>query len=333
MRTFEFARAGTVDEALVLVERPGTQVVAGGTELVNWLKEGIVTPDLLVDITHVSGLDGIDVGEDGLRIGALTRMSDAAAHNAVAAGYPVVSEALLQSASPQLRNMATMGGNLLQRTRCPYFRAEVELACNKRNPGTGCAARESGEDRGLAIFGGSEHCIATHPSDVAVALTALDGEVETRRARGVGRRVPITDLYRLPTEPDAAANETTLEAGELITAVRVPASRLARRSRYLKVRERTSYEFALVSVAAALVLDGTKIEEVRIALGGVAPKPWRLTTAEATLPGINVADGVAVRGSLRADFEHARPGRRNGFKVELAQRAVVRALQQAGGVA
>src|SRR5262245_23632092 len=322
MRPFAFAQAGTVDEALALVDRPGTKLVAGGTELVNWLKEGIVSPDLLVDITHLSGLDGIEAGEDGLRVGALARMSDVAAHSAVAADYPVVSEALLQSASPQLRNMATMGGNLLQRTRCPYFRAEVELACNKRNPGSGCAARESGEDRGLAIFGGSEHCIATHPSDVAVALVALDGELETRRSGHDERVLPIADLYRLPIDSDAAANETTLETGELISAVRVPALRVARHSHYLKVRERTSYEFALVSVAVAVVMDGTTIEEARLALGGVAPKPWRLTTAEATLPGLDVADGVALRGSLRADFEQARPGRRNGFKVALAQRAV-----------
>jgi xanthine dehydrogenase YagS FAD-binding subunit len=245
----------------------------------------------------------------------------------------VIAEALLQSASPQLRNMATMGGNLLQRTRCPYFRAEVELDCNKRNPGSGCAARESGEDRGLAIFGGSEHCIATHPSDVAVALAALDAEVETRSAENGERTIAITDLYRLPVDPDTAANETTVEAGELISAIRVPASRAARSSHYLKLRERTSYEFALVSVAAALVLDGTTIEEARLALGGVAPKPWRLTTAEATLPGIDVTDAVALRDALQADFEQARPGRRNGFKVELAQRAVVRAFQSVGGVA
>src|SRR5262249_38919171 len=246
MQTFEFAQARTLDEALALVDRPGTQLVAGGTELVNWLKEGIVRPDRLVDITHLPGLDRIDAGADGLRIGALARMSEVAAHRAVAAGYPVIAEALLQSASPQLRNMATMGGNLLQRTRCPYFRAEVELACNKRKPGSGCAARDSGEDRGLAIFGGSEHCIATHPSDVAVALAALEAEVETLSARRGGREIAITDLYRLPVGPDAAAHELTLEAGELICAIRVPASSVARRSHYLKVRERSSYEFALV---------------------------------------------------------------------------------------
>src|SRR5262245_5205042 len=269
MRTFEFARASTLDEALALVERPGTRPVAGGTELVNWLKEGIVSPDLLVDITHLPGLDRIETGADGLRIGALACMSDVAADSAVAADYPVIVEALLQSASPQLRNMATMGGNLLQRTRCPYFRAEVELACNKRKPGLGCAARESGEDRGLAIFGGTEHCIATNPSDLAVALAALDAQVEVRSAGNGGREVAVTDLYRLPVDPDAAAHETTLEAGELISAIRVPASRVARRSHYLKLRERTSYEFALVSVAVALVLDGTTIEEARLALGGV----------------------------------------------------------------
>jgi xanthine dehydrogenase YagS FAD-binding subunit len=326
--TFAFAEASTLDEALALLAEPGTQAVAGGTELVNWLKEGIETPDRLVDLNRVPGLDGVEGGVDELRLGALARMSDVAAHEAVVRDYPAVAEALLASASPQLRNMATIGGNLLQRTRCPYFRAEVDLACNKRRPGTGCSALESGEDRGLAIFGGSDRCIATHPSDLAVALAALDGRVETMAAGG-GRTIAIADFYRLPGE--TPEYDTILEPGELILAVVVPASALARRSHYLKVRERASYEFALVSAAVGVELDGSAIRAATVALGGVAPKPWRL--AGVALQGIDVEDEAGLRAALEADFAAARPGQRNGFKVELARRAVVRALKTAGGVA
>jgi xanthine dehydrogenase YagS FAD-binding subunit len=327
VETFAFAEASTLGEALALLAEPGTQAIAGGTELVNWLKEGIETPDCLVDLNRVPGLDGVEAGADELRLGALARMSDVAAHEAVAHDYPAVAEALLASASPQLRNMATIGGNLLQRTRCPYFRAEVDLACNKRRPGTGCSALESGEDRGLAIFGGNDRCIATHPSDLAVALAALDGRLETMTAGG-GRTVAIADLYRLPGE--TPERDTILEPGELILAVVVPASALARRSHYLKLRERASYEFALVSAAVGVELDGSSIRAATVALGGVAPKPWRL--AGDALSGIDLEDEAALRTSLEPDFAAARPGQRNGFKVELARRAVVRALQTAGGV-
>ena len=328
METFAFAEASTLDEALALLAEPGTQAIAGGTELVNWLKEGIETPDCLVDLNRVPGLDGVGGGAGELRLGALARMSDVAAHEAVGRDYPAVAEALLASASPQLRNMATIGGNLLQRTRCPYFRAEVDLACNKRRPGTGCSALESGEDRGLAIFGGSDRCIATHPSDLAVALAALDGRVETMTAGG-GRTIAIADFHRLPGE--TPERDTILEPGELILAVVVPASALARRSHYLKVRERTSYEFALVSAAVGVELDGSAIRAATVALGGVAPKPWRL--AGVALQGIDVEDEAGLRTALEQNFAAARPGQRNGFKVELARRAVVRALQTAGGVA
>jgi xanthine dehydrogenase YagS FAD-binding subunit len=255
-------------------------------------------------------------------------MSDVADHEVVVRDYPAIAQALLSSASPQLRNMATIGGNLLQRTRCPYFRAEVDLACNKRRPGTGCSALESGEDRGLAILGGSEHCIATHPSDLAVALVALEARVETASAGG-GRTIPLDELYRLPGE--RPERDTTLEPGELIVAVAVPSSKLARRSHYLKVRERASYEFALVSAAVGVVLDGPVIQEATIGLGGVAPKPWRLTTA--ALQGVDLRDAAGLHAALEPSFAAARPGRRNGFKMELANRAVVRALQTAGGVA
>jgi xanthine dehydrogenase YagS FAD-binding subunit len=326
---FAFAEASTLGEALVLLAEPGAQAIAGGTELVNWLKEGIETPDRLVDLNRVPGLDGIDLGADGLRLGALARMSDVAEREEVVRGYPAIVEALLSSASPQLRNMATIGGNLLQRTRCPYFRAEVDLACNKRRPGTGCAALESGEDRGLAIFGGSEHCLATHPSDLAVALAALEARVETTGAGG-SRTIPLDEFYRLPGE--RPERDTTLEPGELIVTVAVPASRLARGSCYLKVRERASYEFALVSAAVGVAIDGSTIREATIALGGVAPKPWRLATAAEALQGVDLSDEAGLRAALEPDFAGARPGRRNGFKVELAKRAVVRALRTAGGV-
>ena len=292
----------------------------------NWLKEGIETPDRLVDLNRVPGLDGIEVGADELRLGGLARMSDVAQHEEVVRGYPAIAQALLSSASPQLRNMATIGGNLLQRTRCPYFRAEVDLACNKRRPGTGCSALDSGEDRGLAIFGGSEHCIATHPSDLAVALVALEARVETTSARG-GRTIPLDEFYRLPG--DLPERDTTLEPGELIVTVAVPSSKLARGSHYLKVRERASYEFALVSAAVGVVIDGSTIREATIGLGGVAPKPWRL--AAAGLHGVDLGDAAGLRAALEPGFALARRGRRNGFKVELAKRAVVRALQTAGG--
>ena len=292
------------------------------------MKEGIVVPRRLIDINRLAGLDAIEVGPDGLRIGALARMSDVARHESVRRDYPVIAEALLRSASQQLRNMASLGGNLLQRTRCPYFRAEVDLACNKRRPGSGCAALE-GEDRSLAIFGGSDACIATHPSDVAVAFAALDAVVEVR-SRSSARTIPLSQFYRLPDS--APERETTLEPGELVVAIVVPASRLAGRSHYLKVRERASYEFALVSAAVAVDLDGDRIGEARLALGGVAPMPWRLPAAEARLRGASL-ERSALRAAIEDGFADARPRKHNGFKVELAKRTIVRALKTAGGVA
>jgi len=329
MLDFAFSRVADLPAAIAAASDPETALIAGGTELVNWLKEGIVAPSRLVDINGLAELAPIRVGETSVRIGALARMSEVAAHDFIRREMPAIAEALLASASPQLRNMASMGGNLSQRTRCPYFRAETDLPCNKRRPGTGCAARE-GEDRGMAIFGWSEHCLATHPSDVAVALAALDAIVHLQSGEGE-RGVPLVDFYRLPG--DNPERDTVLRRGEVITAIEVPVSPLARRSRYLKVRERASYEFALVSVAVALELDANetgRIGEVRIALGGVAPKPWRLARAEATLRGAPL-EASAVRAALEADFAEARPRRHNGFKIELAKRAVIRALQDARG--
>ena len=253
-------------------------------------------------------------------------MSDVAAHPAVRRAYPAIAEALELSASPQLRNMASMGGNLMQRTRCPYFRAETELPCNKRRPGTGCAARE-GENRGHAIFGWSDACVATHPSDVAVALAALEATVHVLGPRGE-RAIPVVDFYRLPD--DGPEQDTVLAHDELITAIDVPASPLTGRSHYLKVRERSSYEFALVSAAVALAMDGKHIQQARIALGGVAPRPWRLTAAEGALIGAPL-ERDALRRAVESAFGAARPLAHNGFKVELARRTVVRALEHAGG--
>jgi xanthine dehydrogenase YagS FAD-binding subunit len=329
MQTFVYERAATLADALQDAARPDSMVIAGGTELLNWMKEGIVAPRRIVDLNGVSGLDGIEVTDRGLEIGALARMSYVSGHEAVRRGYPVVAQALSSSASPQIRNMATMGGNLMQRTRCPYFRAEVELPCHKRRPGSGCSAMD-GPDRFAAIFGWSEHCIATHPSDVAVALAALDAVVHVEGPRG-SHAIPLTEFHRLPG--GAPDRETVLREGELITSITVPASPAAGQSHYLKVRERASYEFALVSAAAAVDLNGHTIREARVALGGVARKPWRLSTAEQALQGVELADRAGLRRAIDVDCAEARPRRDNGFKVALAKRAAIRALQIAGGAA
>jgi xanthine dehydrogenase YagS FAD-binding subunit len=295
------------------------------------MKEGIVNPRLLVDINGLPGLDRIEACDDGLHIGALARMSEVVANRDVQRDYQAIAEALLHSASPQLRNMASMGGNLLQRTRRPCFRAEVDLPCNKRRPGSGCAALE-GEDRTAAIFGWSERCIATHPSDVAVALVALDAIVQIHGPDLSQRAIRVADLLRLPG--DTPSKDNTLDHDQLIVGIEVPASAVARRSRYLKVRERTSYEFALISAAVGLDLDESgRIHEARVALGGVAPKPWRLPLAEQALVGAAVDNAAALRAAVADAFVEARPRRHNRFKVELAKRAVVRGIQMAGGIA
>ena len=327
MQLFAYERAQTLPGALSALRSPDTLAISGGTEILNWMKEGIVAPRRLVDINGLAGLDEIRAGETGLAIGALARMSDVADHEAVKRDYPALSQALLDSASPQLRNMASMGGNLLQRTRCPYFRAEVDLPCNKRRPGSGCAAM-AGEDRGMAVFGWSEQCIATNPSDAAVALAALEAIVRVQGRNGE-RSIPVGDFHRLPG--DTPERETTLAADELIVAIEVPASALARTSHYLKLRERASYEFALISVAVGLDLDGSTIRRARIALGGVAHKPWRLVRAETAFAGKSVGDDAGLRSAVDAAFGEARPRRNNGFKVELAKRAIVRATKTAAG--
>ncbi|MCE7006189.1 FAD binding domain-containing protein [Kibdelosporangium philippinense] len=317
MKTVSYDRAADVSAALDALTTPGTQLIAGGTEMVNWLKEGIESPAHLVDI---SGLPLTEISTSPLRLGALARMSDVAEHPAIA-DYPVLRDSLLRAASAQLRNMATIGGNLQQRTRCPYFRSDTFVPCNKRSLGSGCSAL-AGDTSGHAIFGWSESCVATHPSDLAVALAALDAVVVVQGPGGE-RRIPAADFHRLPGDTPEIHSE--LASDELIIAVEVPGP--APLSHYLKVRERTSYEFAVVSAAAVVELDGDTITSARIALGGVAHRPWRLTAAESALAGVSLSDRNALAEAVALSFADARPLADNGYKVTLAQRAAVRALE------
>ncbi|MFD7433917.1 FAD binding domain-containing protein [Streptomyces sp. NPDC059861] len=321
MRPITYLRATDTAAAVAAVTAdPTSDFLAGGTTEVDLLRQNVLNPRRLVDINELplTGIEGTPEG--GLRIGALARMSEVAAAPAVRTGFPLIAQALELGASAQLRNMASMGGNLLQRVRCSYFR-DAESPCNKRDPGTGCSAVE-GFSRGHAVLGTSEHCIATHPSDVAVALIALDARVHTLGPDGE-RTYEIDDFFLLPG--DSPHREHPMQHGELITGIEVPPAPLARHSLYLKVRDRESYEFALVSVAAALsVVDGT-VADVRMALGGVATKPWRARRAEDFLIGAALnRDNFAMAG--RVEMADARPTSMNAFKVELAQRAIVRAL-------
>ncbi|MEV7630626.1 xanthine dehydrogenase family protein subunit M [Actinoplanes sp. NPDC089786] len=324
MRPLSYVRARDVDEAVTAVAAdPASTFLAGGTTEVDLIRLGVTAPDVLVDVNALPLADVSGTPDGGLRIGALARMSDVARHPAVAAGYPGMSESLLLGASEQLRNMASMGGNLCQRVRCAYFRDGVSR-CNKREPGTGCSALD-GFNRGHALLGTSDHCIATHPSDVAVSLVAFDATVLTAGPRGA-RSIPIDDFYLLPG--DTPEIEHPLEHGELITAIEVPRLPLARTSCYLKFRDRQSYEFALVSVLAAIRVEQGTVAEVRLALGGVGTKPWRARRAEAALVGAPAtADAFA-----RAAAEEMRPAVTrplNAFKVEFAERAIVRGLTTA----
>jgi xanthine dehydrogenase YagS FAD-binding subunit len=301
--------------------------IAGGTDLVGLMKDRATLPGRLIDINNLPAMNAIDARPDGsLHIGALARMSDVAAHPAVRRRTPVVAESLLFAASGQLRNMASMGGNIMQRTRCAYFRDGDGLPCNKRTPGSGCPALH-GLNRSHAIFGWSESCVATHPSDLAVALAALDATVHVRGLRG-DRMIALSEFHRLPG--DTPEKDNVLERGDLIVGIEVPARAEARASHYLKVRDRQSYEFALVSTAAAVALDGRTIQSVRLAMGGVAPRPWRLVAAEAALRGLSLDDRSRLRTAIATSFSNARPLAHNAFKVELAQRCALRALQIAG---
>ncbi len=321
MRPFSYARTADADTAIAMVAgRADSAFLAGGTTEVDLVRQNVLRPALLVDINDLP-MDGIeDLPGGGLRIGALARMSDVARAPGMSERFPVIAQALLLGASAQLRTMASMGGNLCQRVRCSYFR-DTTSPCNKRDPGSGCAALE-GFNRGHAILGTSDKCIATHPSDVAVALVALDAVVHTRGPAGE-RAIGIDDFFLPPG--DTPEREHPLEHGELITAIEVPATPVARRSVYLKFRDRESYEFALASVAAAVRVEDGTVAEVRLALGGVGTKPWRARRAEASLLG-QPATGASFAEAAHQELAIARPRPLNAFKVELAQRAIVRAL-------
>lgn len=322
MMPFTLQHAGSAQEAITVAAQ-GARYIAGGTTLVDLMREHVELPTRLVDINALP-LEYIAVDGDELVIGALARMSDVAAHADVRRLHPVISESLLEGASPQLRNMASIGGNLLQRVRCPYFRM-LDAACNKRTPDSGCAAID-GMHAGHAILGTSTHCFATHPSDLAVALVALDATVHVRGPQGE-RQFPVEDLYRLPG--DTPHLEHTLQPGELIVEVRVPSLPYGGTARYLKVRDRASYEFALVSAAAALDVRDGVIRQARLACGGVGTRPWRMREAEALLQG-RPATRATYEAAALATVAGATPMPGNRFKVPLLQRTVVRALELAG---
>ncbi|HKU78691.1 MAG TPA: xanthine dehydrogenase family protein subunit M [Rhodanobacteraceae bacterium] len=328
MTPFAYERAGDAAQAVAaMAGNPGAMFLGGGTNLVDHMRLGVATPDRLIDVTRLP-FDRIEETPDGgVRIGATVRNSDLAAHPLIRARYPVLSQALLSGASGQLRNMATTAGNLLQRTRCVYFQ-NVDTPCNKRRPGSGCSAI-GGYTRYHAILGASEHCIAVHPSDMAVAMMALDATVELLGPSGE-RRIPLVDFHRLPG--DEPNRDTVLRHGELITAVALPALPFAAHSLYRKVRDRRSFAFALVSVAAALqVRDGT-IEDVRLAFGGVAHKPWRATRAEETLRG-QPAKPEQFERAADAELSSAQPQPGNAFKVKMLRNTLIATLQEMAGVA
>jgi xanthine dehydrogenase YagS FAD-binding subunit len=319
MQNFTYSQPLSIDKAVATSGR----FIAGGTTLVDLMKLGVETPQALVDVTALP-LDQVEVlPNGGLRIGAMVRNSDLAYHPEVQKNYAVLSQAILAGASPQLRNMATTGGNLLQRTRCPYFRDPSSGACNKRNPGTGCAAME-GHHRTMAILGTSEHCIATHPSDMCVAMMALEATIFIEGAKGK-RSVAIGNFYKLPG--DTPHIENVLEPGDLITHVELPPA-AGKNQVYLKLRDRASYEFALASAAIVAKVENGHIRAVRVAMGGVGTRPWRSHEAEAALTG-KPATPEHFKLAAEAALKDAKPHPENAFKVELARRCVVRTLKMA----
>jgi xanthine dehydrogenase YagS FAD-binding subunit len=322
VRTFSYHRAADVRDAIDSSAAPEAMFLAGGTNLVDLMKLGVARPARLIDVGRLP-LDAIeDLPDGGLSLGATVRNSDLAANRSVRERYPVLAQAVLAGASGQVRNLATVAGNLLQRTRCPYFQ-DVSKPCNKRRAGSGCPAR-AGEHRNLAIFGHSEACVATHPSDMAVALTALDARVLVEGRNGA-RTIAIRDLHRLPGDhPD---RDTVLEPGELITAVELPPALPQARSAYRKVRERASFAFALVSVAVVAEVTAAGITDCRIAFGGVAHVPWRAARAEESLRGQPVSESNFATAA-EAELAHARPLRDNGYKVALARNLLVRTLKE-----
>ncbi len=329
MRPFKYTKANNARAAVQTVAaNANSQFLAGGTNLIDLMKEDVARPVELVDITRLN-LTQIktvtdSTGGGNLSIGALAKNSETANHPLVRQNYPLLTQAILAGASGQIRNMATNGGNLNQRTRCPYF-YDTAMPCNKREPGTGCAALE-GINRNHAIFGWSKDCVATHPSDMAIALVALNAIVKVQKADGTERSIPFVNYHRLPgSNPE---KDNTLTHGELITAIELPKNNFANNSYYLKVRDRASYAFALVSVATALETDGNSIKNVRVAMGGVAHKPWRATEAEKFLVG-KAATEANFKQAAEAEMRLAKPLEHNKYKVELGRRAIVRALMQA----
>lgn len=325
MQPFSYSAPSSASQAVSAFTAAGSgaRYIAGGTSLYDLMKLDIERPRHLIDVTAIRGLDAIDTRSDRLRFGALAPMSAVAADSVVSGDYPVLAEALWKAASQQLRNMATVGGNLLQRTRCLYFRngANGVYPCNKREPGSGCAAT-GGLDRGQAVLGTSASCTAVSPGDWPVALLAMDASVEVMGPAG-SRSLPISDLYRLPGSTPHL--EFTLQPGEMITAIVVPKTLAGRRSTYHKIRDRESNAFALASAAVALEMDGERIVRARIALGGVATRPWQALDAERSLAGQRLTPESALAAG-RAAFAGAKPGRHNGFKTELGARTVADAL-------
>jgi xanthine dehydrogenase YagS FAD-binding subunit len=324
MNNFAYTPAATAKEARGLrQDQAGSTYIAGGTTLLDMMKVNLVEHSHLVDLNALP-FTGIEQTSDGLRLGALERMSDVGENPLVVQQFPAVSQSLLLAASPQLRNMASLGGNLLQRTRCGYFR-DAAFPCNKRVPGSGCPALD-GDNHNLAILGVSESCIATaYPGDLAVALAAFDAVLTLENAKGKQRRVPVTEFYLLPGK--TPEKETVLEAGELIVAVTIPTAAHAQRSAYLKVRERSSYAYALASAAVGLDVQAGIIRSARVALGGVGAQPWRSREAENVLTGAPATEAT-YRAAAAAALRDAQPKEHNRFKVELAQNTLVRALQQ-----
>ena len=325
MRPFKYSKANDpLSAAKAVFANKEASFLAGGTNILDLMKEDVARPNELVDISRLSLTQIKAAKNGGISIGALAKNTDTANHPLIRQNHPLLSMAILAGASGQIRNMASNGGNLMQRTRCPYF-YDVAMPCNKREPGSGCGALE-GINRMHAVFGWSEKCIAVHPSDMCVALAALDATVMVQDANGKERAIPFTEFHRLPAELPQADN--TLNPGEIITSIEIPKNNFAARSYYVKVRDRASYAFALVSVAAALETDGGKIKQARIAMGGVAHKPWRALEAEKYLVGKDATDANFVEAA-NAEMKNAKAFEHNKFKIELGRRAIVRALSMA----
>jgi xanthine dehydrogenase YagS FAD-binding subunit len=329
MRAFKYTKTKDVSFALKTIQgNTNARFLAGGTNILDLMKEDVEHPDELVDISRLdlTAVTLISSGmlKGGISIGASGKNTETANHPLIRLHHPLLTQAILAGASAQIRNMASNGGNILQRTRCPYF-YEVSMPCNKRSPGTGCGAME-GINRMHAVFGWSEHCIAVNPSDMAVALAALEATIIVSNPAGKQQRIPIADFHRLPG--DAPERDNNLQHGDLITSIEIPKNNFTTHSYYLKVRDRASYAFALVSVAAALEIAGNKIVKARIAMGGVAHKPWRALEAERMLEG-KTASVETFRKAAEAEMKRAKPFEYNKFKVELGTRAIMRAIQKA----